>query len=505
MQYNLKDKISLHPVLFSIFPVLFVFSINSYEVKFLDSLPLIIITLFSVCLIVFCTSTILKNKNAGSFIGSIGVLLFFSYGHVYNLIINYFEVRHFIIILIFIGIFILSLIYFVKTKRKLNNATKIANGIAIILILISVSNIISENIQGNYSLDFMSMNKIEMISPVNNKNPDVYYIILDAYTGNKTLKNYFGYSNNEFISFLEEKNFQVIKNSQSNYPTTTLSLASSLNMKHLECQIYLDSCITPSFSYKLIQNNSIMEKFKKNGYSIINSNSGWPPTSNIQIASENLCSKYSGFLNSEFEISIISNSILNPVYVKLYEENKRQNILCIFSEIIQVHHRFEEPIFVFAHLVIPHHPYIFGPDGESVSPKKLEIGWQGLENDKEGYLNQVKFVNKKIKEVITKIIDESEIPPIIIIQGDHGLKVKIDDWNNPSEKSLREKFSILNAYYFPNYNESIYQNITPVNSFRVVINELFNEENELLPDSSYWLNPGPPSDLIEVTSILKEG
>lgn len=85
------------------------------------------------------------------------------------------------------------------------------------------------------------------------------------------------------------------------------------------------------------------------------------------------------------------------------------------------------------------------------------------------------------------------------------MKVKIDDWNNPSEKNLREKFSILNAYYFPNYNESIYQNITPVNSFRVVINELFNEENELLPDSSYWLKPGPPADFIEVTSILKEG
>lgn len=505
MKIDLKEKISLHPFIFSIFPILFIFSINSQEIKFEEILPLMIIILFVMFAIVFSLGTILKNKKAGSFIGSIGILLFFSYGHIYKLITSDIEIRHFIIISIFVGFFIISLIYFVKTKRKLNNATKIANGVAIVLILISATNIFSDNIQGNNSLDFINMNQeVKIDSSQINQKPDVYYIILDAYSGNNILKNYFGYDNNEFISFLEEENFNVIKNANSNYPTTFLSLSSSLNMKHLECIEGLESCVNPSAAYKMIQNNKVMEKFKQKGYTIINSNSGWPPTRDFDISSENLCNKYSGIINSEITITLISNSILNPIYVKLYEENKREHILCILSELEEVHHRYDKPIFVFSHIMLPHHPYVFGPNGESVSPEKLEIGWEGLEDDKEGYLNQLKFTNKKIKQIVKNIIEESEIPPIIIIQGDHGLKIKIEDMNNPSNKMLREKFSILNAYHIPNQNESVHQNITPVNSFKIVMNQLFNEENELLSDSSYWLSSGPHSNFKEITSILNE-
>ena len=56
-------------------------------------------------------------------------------------------------------------------------------------------------------------------------------------------------------------------------------------------------------------------------------------------------------------------------------------------------------------MVLPHHPYVFGANGEDVSPETLEIGWEGLEDDKEGYLNQLKFTNKKIQHFITKVID----------------------------------------------------------------------------------------------------
>ena len=264
-----------------------------------------------------------------------------------------------------------------------------------------------------------------------------------------------------------------------------------------------ESCFSPSSAYQMVQNNKVMKKFNEEGYVIINSYSGMEPTRNFDIASSNLCGRYSGIMNSELTITIIGKSILNPIYVKLFEDVKREQILCVLSELEEVHSRYDKSIFVFAHLLLPHSPYVFGPNGESVSPEKLEARWEGLENDKEGYLNQLKFTNNKIKQIITRILDESEISPVIIIQGDHGLKSKVEDWNNPTNKEFRERLSILNAYHIPNNDELLYQKITPVNSFRIIINELFNEELVLLPDSSYWFYGESPY-FREITSFLRE-
>ena len=46
-------------------------------------------------------------------------------------------------------------------------------------------------------------------------------------------------------------------------------------------------------------------------------------------------------------------------------------------------------------------------------------------------------------------------------------------------------FSNLNAFYFPNKDYSrLYDSISPVNTFRVVLNTYFNAQLPLLKDSS---------------------
>ena len=76
--------------------------------------------------------------------------------------------------------------------------------------------------------------------------------------------------------------------------------------------------------------------------------------------------------------------------------------------------------------------------------------------------------------MIQTIIAKSKTPPIIIIQADHGW-----GWG---EGRVR----ILNAYYLPDGgNEKVYSEITPVNTFRIVLNEYFNGNYDILPDISY--------------------
>jgi hypothetical protein len=54
-------------------------------------------------------------------------------------------------------------------------------------------------------------------------------------------------------------------------------------------------------------------------------------------------------------------------------------------------------------------------------------------------------------------------------------------------QGLKLKFAILNAYYVPDTcKEFLYPDITPVNSFRIIYNCVFEANFPLLEDRSYY-------------------
>jgi hypothetical protein len=126
------------------------------------------------------------------------------------------------------------------------------------------------------------------------------------------------------------------------------------------------------------------------------------------------------------------------------------------------------PKFVFAHILAPHPPYVFEPNGELVQEEKGKII---------GYRDQVAYVNQRMIPLLKSIISNSEVPPIIIVQGDHG----------PGSFTHHDRMSILNAYYLPGSDPNLlYNSISPVNSFRVVFDSYFGGNYPLLEDTSYF-------------------
>jgi hypothetical protein len=67
----------------------------------------------------------------------------------------------------------------------------------------------------------------------NSYKPDIYYIILDAYAGEKMLKELHAFNNSMFTSALKKRGFILPPGSKSNYLRTIHSLSSSLNMQYL--------------------------------------------------------------------------------------------------------------------------------------------------------------------------------------------------------------------------------------------------------------------------------
>ncbi len=150
------------------------------------------------------------------------------------------------------------------------------------------------------------------------------------------------------------------------------------------------------------------------------------------------------------------------------------------------------PKFVFAHIVSPHRPYFFGSYNRSSSDElalftfadtNTSSAWR---KDVPRYSSQVAYVNSRIEAIIETIISAADTPPIIIIQGDHGPELGLD-WNDPEDVAIRSRVSILNAYYLPDdCVKDLYENISPVNSFRVVFNCRFSSELDYLEDVTYF-------------------
>ena len=268
----------------------------------------------------------------------------------------------------------------------------------------------------------------------------------------------------------------------------------------------------------MLDNNLVMKNFKAAGYQIYNINSGTWSTGNLNIADENLCSKNQ---TTDFRTlyQIKQTSILRAfdMFIKeptsrIFHQEHRDRILCEFDEITEIKQRTEKPIFVFMHVLSPHDPFVFGPNGEEVDYEftfgpgvitpfgsTAEVALTSNEEIK-AYRDQVIYLTKILRQTIDKLLENSENPPIIIIQSDTGPDVSFSGMT--MEASNAGRMSIFNAYYFPNEKyDLLYNDITPVNSFRIVFDSQFQTNYGLLEDRVFFSTYEKPYTFIEITDF----
>jgi hypothetical protein len=365
-------------------------------------------------------------------------------------------------------------------------------------------------------------------APVNpGSSPSIYYIILDAHGRQDILQELYGYDDSEFIQFLKNKGFFVGDSSHSNYDQTLLSLSSTLNMQ------YLDTIGLPVESASAgrtwladkIKNNPVEETLVQQGYKIIAVNSDYetaPASADIfyNFDSTSQAADAKKLIGSTEIQRIFLASTLGRVIIDLgWFPKLTDNQELYRYHYIQTEYLFDKlsqvsaipgKKFVFAHLMVPHPPFVFAPDGSFKNnplPYSLQEG-SNYPGTQRGYINgyrdQVEYVDKVMEQVITDILSGSSPAPIIVLQSDHGPAAYLD-WTSEANTNLDERLSILNAYYFPGgHSAELYASITPVNSFRVLFNEYFGMDYPLLADKSYYSTWNQPFNYLEVTNKLKK-
>jgi len=331
--------------------------------------------------------------------------------------------------------------------------------------------------------------------------PNIYYIICDAYTSSGVLHRYFSYDNSNWTQTLEARGFFVAQRSRCNYTITQMSLCSSLNMDYVSTNgNRYDSHALQQMTTDKIQWNAVAQKLMAHGYTYV-------PVGHwffSDFSSNDPHIVYQGGylrLNSLWQNQLLQTpfkSIVFHFYPFGVGKAHYYNTMLELKQIVHTAH-IPGPKFVFAHIVCPHLPLIFLKDGRFV-PDAMELehtmsttAYQKL--IRERYVDQVQFVNSRIGAAVDTIL-KNDSSAIIVIQGDHGVWLGSTHGKAESYAAdpdfIGQRLPIQYACRVPQaVREQFYDSISPVNTFRILLNYVLDEHEPLLPDNHYIIGYDP--------------
>jgi hypothetical protein len=487
-----------YPVLIAAYAPIALLANNLGQVEYRDSYRSILITVAAAFVLLFVARLVLRDWLRAGIATAVLIVLFVTYGHVYTAIKNY-EIsgvlvgRHRYLLVVWLALAVLGLWWSARRSfhfpRSLSSTMNI---VSIVLLLYPSFRIVSYALSSQVPQEPIVMadgartTQHDVSLPDGLNPPDVYYIILDGYGRSDVLLKDVNYDNSAFLDTLRQMGFYVVDCAQSNYSKTDLSLSSSMNLNYVPA---LGEGFSPESTdrhplWNLIKNNEVKAVFESLGYTTVAFDTGYDFTE-VESSDVYYFAPGRGFnglenlyLKTTLAAVLDDAGLLRKLQLTP-EDHKRELIQFKLKELKKIPASLSGPKFIFAHLVIPHQPFVFGPNGEPlVIPERVYKG-QTYYPPKDyaiGYRNQAVYISQKILEVIQVILEESNQPPVIILQGDHG----------PSHFTESDRMAILNAFYFPGQESRLYTDITPVNSFRLMFNSYFNAGFDLLEDVSYY-------------------
>jgi hypothetical protein len=114
--------------------------------------------------------------------------------------------------------------------------------------------------------------------------------------------------------------------------------------------------------------------------------------------------------------------------------------------------------------------------------------------ESENYTRQLEFTNTMILRTIDAILNRSPVDPVIILQADEGPELKYEnDFRKSRPERMRKRLGILSAFHLPERDAAaiVPDDISPVNTFRLVFREYFGADLPLLPNRCHYWDPDP--------------
>ena len=513
--YATKPKPLLKSLLvLSLFPLFFIlhgYNENFGLIPFSVLLGLFVKYLTITAGVFLLSFLILRSAQKALVFSFYCLAVYFFFGFFHDLISrilhgSFFASYKFILSLILVVSFFLLVIM----KRSSKNFIQPARYVTYLLILLAVfefftfgNSIISKKAAKNNLVAKSELNT-SLPDSCSKEKPDIFFIVLDEYASTDALRKFFGYDNSAMDSFFVANGFYISDGSKSNYNFTPFSLASTLNYEYLD----LDEADSLFPNTKLLQgietfkNNKLTSFLRQQGYDILNygcfdlDNTDLETYADFQWLPKNMIDKQTLFSRIRDDIgwqlqtkNIFTGEFKIP---KSYWEKKERHLHrnnYNFQQLInELGTTKNKPRFIYAHLMLPHEPYYLDSLGNQINDTAVYMNYILPEK---GYFDQLAFCNKLLREIISSSVANSEKQKVIIIEGDHGIRFhnQVASKEMPARTTWSDgEFYNLNAYYFSDRDyQHLYKTISPVNSFRVILNKYFCGNFPMLKDSSFYM------------------
>jgi hypothetical protein len=509
-----------YPYLIASYPVLALYAENADQVQASAVLRPLAGSLLLAWLLVTGLRWLLRLKERAALAASLMLAAFFSYGHVYTGLkqlgpLGLALARHRYLLPILLASLVL-LLWGLSRAHSLRQLPLVMNVFALALLSLPVMRTSAYLVEARLADRAVEQRdyRCGLAPPADEELPDIYLIIMDAYERDDVLWEMHGYDNSPFLEGLQAMGFYVARGSLSNYRHTEMTLASLLNMDYLDRipESYSGESLDRNRVVYLIRDSRLRRELECLGYQIVAFETGvfWTEWKDADI----FIARQAGGLQqlqvlgglTRFEALLLRNTLaralldltsrLQSATEGLSNDPVDEHRKRVLFELEQLGPAaaLPSPKFVFVHVVSPHPPFVFGPNGEPVNEAEFETDPSGQPVRRSvlyAYADQVTFLNGMLLEGVRAIKSKSEVPPIIIIQGDHG-------W---ADRDQEDKLSILNAYHLPDGGEAaLYPTITPVNSFRHILDYYFGGSYGFLEDSSYYSPEEAPFQFVKVVN-----
>lgn len=514
----MKKALSVvHPWLFAAFPVLFLFRQNINELRVPEFvIPLLLVLGSSGVLLIVC-NILLRDMRRAGLVTSLTVFLFFSYGHVWvkfggQQIGSVYLDKDIYLLVPWIGFSVALVLLAKSVRRYLKEITTILNAVAIVLVAGPAYSIATRgtasDVRGRDCPPALTSTSASLMA--HGRAPDIYYINIDRYAPQSTLTRRFRFDNRAFLDFLTSKGFYLPANSYANYPRTIHSHAASLNANFLDCVARTVGTSSQSMRPLIaaVQDHAVGRFLKGIGYTYLHMGSWAEVTAKNHLADRNFI--YEG--SRGFSTLVYETSIARPFGEMLglsddSRESMAKRALYQFRQLIATR-KVPGPKFVFAHILLPHDPYLFDKNGKFLT-KEEEYGRTLTVN----YTEQLQFTNTQMRKVIDALTSGPvETHPVIVLQPDEGPHpARFDEegadfvWETASRDELADTLHLFNALYLPGEGTGGFPaTTTPINTFRRIFNLYLGANLPLLPDKTYVMkDERHPYLFVDVTDRVR--
>lgn len=500
----------IYPFLFAVVPILNYAARNPGQFGFRDLAVMLLGALLACGLIYALAALAARNRAPAAlppFVALLAVIWFYGYPQLgVRLTGNPAHPPHWLLIPATLAVFAALVWWGRRRTGVLEGAGKLFTVMGLLLVGWSSLLIGRGWLQGRDAILQSGLAR-ELARPIEGPDPapsprrDIYLIVLDEYANSAVLREVFGYDNRPFEDSLRALGFHVPGLVRSNYVHTLISLPSMLNsaqLTPLERELGTRTR-HPALPNYLVERNRVARYLEARGYRyVFFPSQWWYSTSESSVADAQFHPWHGVDLMRSMSTGEVQRTLRGATVLRYFDQTHRweaDHVRRTFRGLAAIP-RDRGPTFTFAHILKPHDPYVFDSRCETLK--------RGPEGDESGpYIRQLQCLNHLVLGTVHEILAASRVPPIILLQGDHGSKLLgatgYADVDQVPPAAARERLGAFGAYYLPDGGAAAFgDTVTVVNVLGDVLRYYLRADLPRAPDEHYLSTVEHPYDFRRV-------